>query len=111
MGIELETECGRLRGLYPYVPTTLFQPPRQPQPAPASDAQTQLDRLDDRRQQALEDICNLGCRSVGEVILALRRGEAVAQTDGMAPEQADLLLEELESIMAVYDGACDTVAS
>jgi hypothetical protein len=59
-------------------------------------------RVDDR----VEAICQLGCRTVSEIIDRLERGETVAETDTLDEHDRAAVLAELKSIMAVYGGTC-----
>lgn len=54
----------------------------------------------------LESLCGQGCKAVWGMIESLETGEALPQTDDLSPEELDVLLAELKSIMAVYAGTC-----
>ena len=55
---------------------------------------------------AMESLCGDGCKAVWAVISNLESGQALPQTEGLSPQELDLLLAELKSIMAVYAGTC-----
>lgn len=50
----------------------------------------------------LEDICNMGCSRVNEIIEQLERGENTDATNGLNKEEIDFVVRELKNIMAVY---------
>lgn len=60
----------------------------------------------DRIDLVMESLCGQGCKAVWGVIATLESGRALPQTDGLDPEELELLLAELKSIMAVYAGTC-----
>ena len=53
--------------------------------------------------QCVEQLCQCGCTDVRNTIALLETNQAVAQTEGLSAEERRLVLEELKSIMAVYD--------
>jgi hypothetical protein len=59
-----------------------------------------------RIEQCVELLCNKGCRSVWCSIDALQQGESLPETEGLNREEISLLLQELTSIMSVYEGSC-----
>ncbi len=58
-------------------------------------------------QNALEEICDSGCQLVWQVIEQLKQGHPIPEVEKLRPEQTELLLAELESVMAVYTGTCE----
>lgn len=52
--------------------------------------------------RCVERICAQGCKVVYQCIEQLRSGTEVADVHGLSGRQIELLLAELESIMAVY---------
>ncbi|MDQ1363575.1 MAG: hypothetical protein QG652_1436 [Pseudomonadota bacterium] len=50
----------------------------------------------------IEQICNLGCNRVNEIIEQLERGERTDETNGLNREEIVSVLQELKAIMAVY---------
>lgn len=59
-----------------------------------------FDRPDEQR--ALEAICDRGCRYANRCIEALAEGRPVPEAEALSPTQKTALLDELRSIMAVY---------
>jgi len=57
--------------------------------------------------RCIEAICQSGCLAVRAVIESLEGGQAIPQTEGMSPEQIDLILNELKAVMSVYDEPCE----
>jgi hypothetical protein len=53
--------------------------------------------------ECVESLCRSGCAAVRATILALERGQNVVQVEGLAPDERHAVLEELKTIMAVYD--------
>ncbi len=69
-----------------------------------------MESIDKYRLEArLEALCEKGCRRVWRDIEALERGEDLAETRGLTPEERRWLLRELKQVMAVYAGRCSTV--
>ncbi len=60
----------------------------------------------DSTYNCIEAICQSGCLTVRAVIESLEGGQVIPQTDGMSPEQVDLVLNELKAVMSVYDERC-----
>lgn len=58
--------------------------------------------------RCVEILCQRGCKEVSRLILALERGESVMETQALGPEERQAVLDELKTIMAVYDerGSC-----
>lgn len=54
-------------------------------------------------QKCVEAVCQNGCTVVRAVIAALENGVAVAELADLRPGDRRQVLEELRSIMAVYD--------
>ena len=48
-------------------------------------------------------ICELGCVRVREVIRALQAGGTTPETQNLSPSERAQILQQLQSIMAVYD--------
>jgi len=53
--------------------------------------------------ECIEALCRSGCAAVRATILALEKGQDVAQVSGLAENERRVVLEELKTIMAVYD--------
>ena len=56
----------------------------------------------------MEDLCDQGCDSVNGFIAALRAGQDFPEVAGLSMEERQRVLQNLESIMAVYDKQCDS---
>lgn len=56
----------------------------------------------------IEVLCQKGCKEVSLIILALERGEVMAETQELDENELQVVLQELKSIMAVYreGGTC-----
>lgn len=56
----------------------------------------------------IEVLCQKGCKEVSLVILALERGEPMAEAQELNEGERQAVLKELKSIMAVYQegGTC-----
>ena len=50
----------------------------------------------------IENVCGEGCQQVRQFINRLRQGHVDDKVKSLKPQERDLVLEELESIMAVY---------
>lgn len=61
-----------------------------------------------RIAQCIEALCQRGCKEVSRVILALERGEPMAEVQELNAGERQAVLDELKSIMAVYreGGTC-----
>jgi len=59
-------------------------------------------RLTARLQAIIDSICGQGCQHVRQFIQQLQQGKVDEKTKALNPRERNLLLEELESIMAVY---------
>ena len=69
-----------------------------------------MESIDKYRLEArLEALCEKGCRRVWRDIDALERGEDLAETRGLSPEERRWLLREIKQVMAVYSGRCSAV--
>jgi hypothetical protein len=55
----------------------------------------------------VELLCQQGCARVSEYISALQTGHSVPGVDELDPVERHALLEELISIMAIYQCSCD----
>ena len=58
-------------------------------------------------EHCVELLCQQGCSKVGEYIDALQQDKPVPGVDGLNEDERQALLEELVSIMAVYQCSCD----
>ncbi len=69
-----------------------------------------MESIDKYRLEArLEALCEKGCRRAWRDIDALERGEDLAETRGLTPEERRWLLRELKQVMAVYACRCSAV--
>ena len=50
----------------------------------------------------IEVLCQRGCKEVSLVILALERGETMAEVQELNENELQAVVDELKSIMAVY---------
>ena len=57
-------------------------------------------------QQCVEALCQNGCRAVRATIDVLESGQEVPQMSHLNAEERSAVLNELKSIMSVYDGEC-----
>ena len=53
--------------------------------------------------QRIEAVCEAGCDAVRASIQTLEMGNSVALTDDLTPEEVQQVLNELKTIMSVYD--------
>lgn len=53
--------------------------------------------------QCIERLCQSGCTDVRNTIARLEANQAVAHVEGLTAQERRQVLEELKSIMAVYD--------
>lgn len=60
----------------------------------------------DKIDQCVESLCSQGCNRVSGYIAELRAGQEFPEVAGLSGEERRLVLEELVSIMAAYDGSC-----
>lgn len=60
----------------------------------------------DRVGHCVEALCQKGCRAVWCIIDALERGAPLPETADLSDREIRLVLQELKSIMAVYEGKC-----
>lgn len=58
-----------------------------------------------RVEHCIELLCNQGCQSVWHSIEVIESGEKLSAMDGLSGEECRQVLEELKSIMAVYNAA------
>lgn len=56
--------------------------------------------------ECVEDLCNKGCKAVWGVIDSLESGMKLPETAHLKPAEIDAVVDELKTIMAVYDGTC-----
>jgi hypothetical protein len=54
----------------------------------------------------VEQLCQAGCKRVYEYIDALRAGRRLTEIGPLTLSERESLLDELTSIMAVYDSGC-----
>jgi hypothetical protein len=61
-----------------------------------------------RIAHCIEVLCQKGCKEVSRIILALERGEPMAEMQELDEGERQAVLHELKSIMAVYreGGTC-----
>jgi len=59
-----------------------------------------------RVEQCVEILCRKGCRSVWGDIDALERGRPLPEVVGLSRSEVRAVIEELKSVMSVYDGSC-----
>ncbi len=58
-------------------------------------------------ERCVEVLCQQGCSRVNEYIGALQSGQSAPEIDALDKPERKALLEELVSIMAVYQRSCD----
>ena len=61
-----------------------------------------------RVELCIEALCSDGCRKVNEYISQLKAGEVFQQVAMLTAAERRAVLKELESIMSVYTGPCDS---
>jgi hypothetical protein len=59
-------------------------------------------------QACVDGLCEQGCSRVNACIIALQNGEEIPEVAGMSAVDRQAVLQELVSIMAVYDGSCES---
>lgn len=59
-----------------------------------------------RVEECVEILCRKGCQSVWGDIDALEHGRPVAEAVGLSRSEISAVIEELKSVMAVYEGSC-----
>lgn len=64
-----------------------------------------------RVEKCVEVMCHKGCRALWADIDALEQGHAVQETSNLTGIERDQVLQELKSIMAVYEGSCEPETS
>ena len=57
-------------------------------------------------EQSVENLCKKGCRAVWADIDALEAGRRLPETAGLSHAERKVVVEELKSVMAVYEGSC-----
>lgn len=67
-----------------------------------------MNTLSPKLQRCVESLCGDGCQAVNGYIDQLEHGGAVPQTELLSYEEQQYVLAELKSIMAVYDGTCQS---
>jgi hypothetical protein len=63
-----------------------------------------MSQLNSKLEQCVEALCQHGCESVSARIKALRAGQVFAEVADLNVAERRMLLDELESIMAPYEG-------
>lgn len=58
--------------------------------------------LPDHIQSVVDSVCNQGCKYVNKTILALETSQPSQDTDHLPADEKDIILNELRSIMAIY---------
>jgi hypothetical protein len=53
--------------------------------------------------QAIEKICNQGCREVNDIIELLENNQQAEQTRHLTTDETTVVLNELKSIMTIYN--------
>ena len=61
-----------------------------------------------RVELCVEALCQDGCRTVNEYICLLKTGEVFQEVAMLSRTERQAVLDELESIMSVYTGPCDS---
>ena len=61
-------------------------------------------QLNSKLGQRVETLCQHGCESVSACIKALRAGQMFAEVADLDVAERRMVLDELESIMAPYEG-------
>jgi hypothetical protein len=64
----------------------------------------QVSNLSPQVEQTIDAICALGCEVVSAYIKALQKGELRPEYQSLNETQRASLLQELQSIMSVYEG-------
>jgi hypothetical protein len=61
-----------------------------------------------KTSHCVELLCHKGCKAVWGVIKQLEAGKPLPETRGLSPQENAVVLEELKSIMSVYEktGSC-----
>lgn len=67
-----------------------------------------MNKLPPKLQLCVESLCGEGCQAVYNYIEQLENGGSVPQTELFSYEERQDVLAELKSIMAVYDGKCQS---
>ena len=62
--------------------------------------------MDYKVEHCVEILCQQGCRTVWGTITSIENGDSLAETVGLDQGQVQDVLNELKSIMAVYEGSC-----
>lgn len=50
----------------------------------------------------LEILCQSGCDTVNATIVAMENKQSISTIDGLTPDERNIVLQELKSIMSVY---------
>ena len=58
--------------------------------------------------QCVEALCSQGCSRVSGFIAGLQAGEEFPELAGLNTQQRQQVLDELVSVMAAYEGRCDS---
>jgi len=58
-------------------------------------------------EQCVESLCQNGCAAVNATIVVLEQDINNASLDGLLPEECEMVLSELKTIMSVYDRPCE----
>jgi hypothetical protein len=58
-------------------------------------------------EHCIETLCDQGCGRVSEYIEALRAGQVFAEVAGLSETERQMVLAELEAVMAPYQGQDD----
>lgn len=61
-----------------------------------------------RVERCVEALCQDGCRKVTDYIGLLKTGVVFREVAMLSTAERQAVLEELESVMSVYNGPCDS---
>ncbi len=64
-----------------------------------------VDRL--KIEQCVESLCQNGCAAVYATITAMEKNLDGVPLPGLSTEEKQMVLQELQAIMSVYDQPCD----
>ena len=67
-----------------------------------------MNKLTPKLQRCVESLCGDGCQAVNSYIEQLENGGTIPHTELLSYEEQQYVLAELKSIMAVYDGTCQS---
>jgi len=62
-----------------------------------------MNRINKQLEIVLDNICFHGCKYVRECILKMQKNETVKETKSINTTETQIILQELISIMEVYD--------